>query len=318
MIAIDEYKKVLTGKIPSILSRRSGRTIYIYGAGAGGQIVAEVFREKNIEFEAFIDKKFDTIMQCEDHPVVSLESVSPSTSYIVLSLRGYDAEAVEEIRRAGFNDNDFYVIAAGFDYNGEDIIYKGCRVGRYTYGYENLLESYPLAKSIGRYCSINGSARIMNNHSLDCVTTHPFLDYPFYMDWDAYLERKKLLEIYGKHRNNSNFENSPIRDNKPVVIGNDVWIGANVIILPGITIGDGAVIAAGAIVTKDVDAYTIVGGNPATEIKKRFEDDTIKMLLKIKWWEWDHNKIESNIEIFFDINSFIDAVKSEQCIDKIL
>ena len=299
MLTADEYKKVLTDKIPSILNRAVNRNIYIYGAGAGGRIVAEEFRKRNIEFQAFIDKKYDSVTQFESHPVISLLTISPSSSYIVLSLRGYDVEAVEEIRRAGFSDNDFYVIAAGFDYNSEDIIYKGCHIGRYTYGYENLLESYPLAESIGRYCSINGTARIMNNHSLDCVTTHPFLDYPFYMDWDAYLERKKLLEKYGKHRNNSGFEDSPIRDNEPVVIGNDVWIGANVIILPGVTIGDGAVIAAGAIVTKDVLPYSIVGGNPAREIRKRFDDDTIEKLLRIKWWEWEHSFIEENIELFF-------------------
>lgn len=306
MLTIYEFKEILIEKIPIIQSHIAGRTIYIYGAGVGGRIVAEVFRNKDIEFEAFIDKKSDTMLQFEDHPVVSLESVSSATSYIVLSLRGYDVEAVEEIRRAGFNDNDFYVIAAGFDYNAEDIMYKGCHIGRYTYGYENLLESYPFAKSIGRYCSINGTARIMNNHSLDCVTTHPFLDYPFYMDWDAYLERKKLLEKYGKHRNNSGFEDSPIRDNEPVVIGNDVWIGANVVILPGVTIGDGAVIAAGAIVTKDVPPYSIVGGNPAREIRKRFDDSTIEKLLQIKWWEWEHSFIEENIELFFQPKKLVE------------
>lgn len=306
MLTADEYKKVLTDKIPSILNRVDNRNIYIYGAGLGGRIVAEEFQVRKIEFEAFIDKKYDSMTQFENHPVISLSTVSPSSSYIVLSLRGYDAEAVEEIRRVGFGDDDFYVIAAGFDYNSEDIIYKGCHIGRYTYGYENLLESYPLAKSIGRYCSINGTARIMNNHSLDCVTTHPFLDYPFYMDWDAYLERKKLLEKYGKHRNNSGFEDSPIRDNEPVVIGNDVWIGANVVILPGVTIGDGAVIAAGAIVTKDVPPYSIVGGNPAREIRKRFDDSTIEKLLQIKWWEWEHSFIEENIELFFQPKKLVE------------
>lgn len=306
MLTVDEYKKVLTGKITTILNRAVNRNIYIYGAGVGGQIVAEEFRKKNIEFQAFIDKKYDSVTQFESHPVISLLTISPSSSYIVLSLRGYDVEAVEEIRRAGFSDDDFYVIAAGFDYNSEDIIYKGCHIGRYTYGYENLLESYPLAESIGRYCSINGTARIMNNHSLDCVTTHPFLDYPFYMDWDAYLERKKLLDKYGKHRNNNGFEGSPIRENESVVIGNDVWIGANVIILPGVTIGDGAVLAAGAIVTKDVLPYSIVGGNPAREIRKRFEDDTIKKLLRIKWWEWEHSFIEENIELFFQTEKLVE------------
>ncbi len=306
MLAAEKYRDFLNYKVLSIISKINDRKLYIYGAGIGGKIAAEVFRDRNIEFEAFVDRRFNTLTQYENHPVISLSEVSPSTAYIVISLRGYDAEAVEEIRRAGFKDDDFYVVAAGSDINREDIDYKGCRVGRYTYGYEKLLESYPMAKSIGRYCSINGTARIMNNHSLDCVTTHPFLDYPFYMDWDAYLERKKLLEKYGKHRNNSGFEDSPIRDNEPVVIGNDVWIGANVVILPGVTIGDGAVIAAGAIVTKDVPPYSIVGGNPAKEIRKRFDDETIGNLLQIKWWEWEHSFIEENIELFFQPKKLVE------------
>jgi len=84
----------------------------------------------------------------------------------------------------------------------------------------------------------------------------------------------------------------------PVVIGNDVWIGANVVIMPGICVEDGAVIGAGSIVTKDVPPYTIVCGNPAKEIKKRFDYITINDLLQIKWWNWDDEILKNNIELF--------------------
>lgn len=309
MLGPNEYKDVLKKKIPSIIKRANGRKLYIYGAGTGGKITAELFRYKEIVFEGFIDKRAEEIRNIYGHQVIELSKVEPENSYIILALRGYDSDAIDTIKRAGFKDDDFYVIAAGFGYNSEDIIYKGCYIGRYTYGYENLLEFFPLATNIGRYCSINGTARIMNNHSLDCVTTHPFLDHPLYMDWDAYLERKKYLEKYGIHKKNNSFENSPIRKNESVVIGNDVWIGANVIILPGTTIGDGAVLAAGAIVTKDVAPYAIVGGCPAREIRKRFDDYTIQKLLQIKWWEWEHRFIEENIELFFQPQKLIEYQK---------
>ena len=85
-------------------------------------------------------------------------------------------------------------------------------------------------------------------------------------------------------------------DNKgDIVIGNDVWIGYEAVILAGVTIGDGAVIGTRAVVTKDVPPYTIVGGIPAKPIKKRFPQETIDALLKIKWWDWDKKHIAQQI-----------------------
>lgn len=85
-------------------------------------------------------------------------------------------------------------------------------------------------------------------------------------------------------------------DNKGnIVIGNDVWIGYEAVILSGVTIGDGAIIGAHAVVTKDVPPYTIVGGIPAQTIRKRFSQDTIDTLLKIKWWDWSKERITQHI-----------------------
>ena len=94
-----------------------------------------------------------------------------------------------------------------------------------------------------------------------------------------------------------------------VVIGNDVWIGYDVMILSGVTIGDGAVIAAGAVVTKDVEPYSIVGGVPAKEIKKRFSKEEIEKLLSIQWWNQSEEWIIHNKELFTDISSFINQLK---------
>jgi virginiamycin A acetyltransferase len=87
-----------------------------------------------------------------------------------------------------------------------------------------------------------------------------------------------------------------------IEIGHDVWIGFGSTIFSGVKIGHGAVIAGGSVVTKDVDPYTIVGGNPAKEIGKRFEQDVIDKLLELKWWKWPINKINDNIDILCSNN----------------
>ena len=81
------------------------------------------------------------------------------------------------------------------------------------------------------------------------------------------------------------------------VIGNDVWIGQNAVILPGVHIGDGAIIGANSVVGSDVDSYTIVVGNPATVLRKRFDEELIDLLLKFKWWDRSIDEINSLIPI---------------------
>ena len=134
---------------------------------------------------------------------------------------------------------------------------------------------------IGKYCSIASGVRFMlggnHGHRYDWITAYP-LDRI-----ESYQEKRSQPKGY-----------IPKGD---TVIGNDVWIGYEALIMPGITIADGAVIAARAVVTKDVAPYTIVGGNPATVIKKRFPDTQIETLLQIKWWDWPLEKIQENIDI---------------------
>ena len=86
-------------------------------------------------------------------------------------------------------------------------------------------------------------------------------------------------------------------DNKgDITVGNDVWIGYEALILAGVAIGDGAIIGSRAVVTKDVPPYTIVGGIPAKPIRKRFDNETISELLKLRWWDWNEEKIKRNLE----------------------
>lgn len=121
---------------------------------------------------------------------------------------------------------------------------------------------------IGKFCSIaKGVEFVMNgaNHMLDCLSTYPF---------DIIDEFQGLSRGFGDRE---------IRGD--TVIGNDVWIGQNVTILPGIHIGDGAVIGANSVVGKDIPPYAIAVGNPVQIKKYRFDEETIKLLLELKWWD---------------------------------
>ncbi|WP_375577759.1 CatB-related O-acetyltransferase [Marivirga tractuosa] len=132
---------------------------------------------------------------------------------------------------------------------------------------------------IGKFCMIASGAKfIMNgaNHLTDSLSTFPFAI--FGNGWENAMEGKKY-----PHKGD-------------LVIGNDVWIGHNATIMAGVTIGDGAIIATNATVVKDVAPYSVVGGNPATEFKKRFPQDTIDKLLKLQWWNWDIKKITKNLQ----------------------
>lgn len=301
------FETMCKKKIPLIMQYVGERDIWIYGAGKFGKILKKVFQRQNIDICGFIDQNAEKLNCVEELPVKKIDILNPNDSFLVISLGECCADVIELCKRKGFTPDDMYYMTAGENVNKEDIVYKGCKVGRYTYGYETLLEYYPLAEQIGRFCSINCSARIWNNHSLDCVTTHPFLDHPMFYPWEKQKEREIFAEKYGKYFDNASYEKSSLRKNAPIVIGNDVWIGANVVVLPGVKIGDGAVVAAGAVVTHDIESYAIVGGVPAKLIRYRYTKDQIARLLKIKWWNWEVERIEKNIELFYQTDKFLNV-----------
>ena len=148
----------------------------------------------------------------------------------------------------------------------------------------NVLYHYPINHDklkIGKFCSIACGAKFLfnsANHTMASLSTYPF---PlFFEEWG--LEKQSVTKAW---------------DNKgDINIGNDVWIGYEAVILAGVTVGDGAVIGTRAVVTKDVPPYTIVGGVPAKTIKRRFSDEKIEQLLKMRWWDWSEEKIAGNIQ----------------------
>lgn len=147
----------------------------------------------------------------------------------------------------------------------------------------NVLYHYPIngdKLKIGKFCSIACGAKFLftsANHTMQSLSTYPFPI--FFEEWG--LDVKNIRSAWDNKGN--------------IVIGNDVWIGYEAVIMSGVKIGDGAIIGTRAVVTKDVPPYTIVGGDPAKPIRKRFDDSTIEKLEALRWWDWDEETIKHNI-----------------------
>lgn len=167
---------------------------------------------------------------------------------------------------------------------GEYTMYNDFEKDPTQFENNNVLYHYPINNDkliIGKFCSIACGAKFMftsGNHKMSSLSTFPF---PlFFEEWN--LDRNNVTDAW---------------DNEgDIIIGNDVWIGYEAVIMQGVKIGDGAIIGTRAVVTKDVPPYTIVGGLPAKEIKKRYSEETIKKLIQIQWWNWDEIKIKNNLQ----------------------
>jgi acetyltransferase-like isoleucine patch superfamily enzyme len=158
--------------------------------------------------------------------------------------------------------------------------------GDYTYGRCNVLDwGDPYTLNVGKFCSLAANITVYTsgNHRSNWVTTYPFGHH--------------LTDIF--HRK---LGESACVSNGNVNIGNDVWIGNNVTIMSGITVGDGSIIAANSHVVKNIEPYSIVGGNPARLIRYRFSHEQISKLLEIQWWNWSVEKINQNMSLLCNEN----------------
>ena len=153
------------------------------------------------------------------------------------------------------------------------------KMGRFSYAnaYVRIIDA-----EIGAFCSIGRDVDVGGGyHPLSMVSTSPVF-------------------LKGRNPVLKNFAEIPYNSSQHVTIGNDVWIGDYAYIKGGVTVGDGAVIGAHAVVTHDVEPYSIVAGSPAREIRKRFDDETIRSLLNLKWWEWSDEKLSMCGDDFSD------------------
>ena len=200
------------------------------------------------------------------------------------------------------NPNNIYPIA-GYDkeiYVKPTVKNPNIIVGDFTYIADSEFEShvtnyYPWSRDkliIGKFCQIAAGVEfVMNdaNHQMNAVTTFPFYTLE---GWEMSAPDPSEMPFKGD-----------------TVVGNDVWIGQNAVILPGVHIGDGAIIGANSIVGSDVDPYTIVVGNPARSLRKRFDDELIELLLRFKWWDRSIDEINELIPLL--TCSELDKVEEE-------
>lgn len=150
---------------------------------------------------------------------------------------------------------------------------------------------FVIHSAIGGFCSVASNVIIgAGKHPLNFVSTSPVF----------YSEHNVLKTCYNK---------IDFKEYDKTIIGNDVWIGSNAFIKGGVTVGHGAVIAAYAIVTKDIEPYSIVGGNPARLIRKRFDDATIEKLLKTKWWDYNDERLREKAIYFESVEGFLNSAK---------
>ena len=153
---------------------------------------------------------------------------------------------------------------------------------------KNVLYQYPVNNDkliIGKFCSIACGAKFLftaAHHTLHSFSTYPF---PLFEEWNKDAKPGEAWDNRGD-----------------IVIGNDVWIGYDAVIMAGVHIGDGAIIGTRAVVTKNVPPYAIVGGIPAKLIRRRYDDNLIKMLQELAWWDWDAKLIKANLQAIREMN----------------
>jgi phosphonate metabolism protein (transferase hexapeptide repeat family) len=178
---------------------------------------------------------------------------------------------------------------------GARTIVLDVEMGNYSYVVNDSQITYA---TIGKFCSIAAMTRINpGNHPMHRATQAHFT-YRASAYFPGEADEVEFFDWRKSHR---------------VRIGHDVWIGHGAIVLPGRCIGTGAVVAAGAIVTKDVPAYTIVAGNPARPIRRRFSEEIAERLGRLQWWDWDHDALRAALPDFrkLPVAQFLDKYEAE-------
>jgi len=196
--------------------------------------------------------------------------------------RDINKQIINSFRKQGVRIGNGVVLKYGkINFEGLNAIGDYSKVsGTLTLGRGSFLGAFNVLNgqiNIGRFCSLAPMVSVYGaNHPVSYLST--------YISSSLFENRLKKNQIF-----------------QPINIGNDVWIGHGAVVLPGVKINNGSIVAAGAIVNKDVDAYTIVAGNPAKPLKKRFSEQTIELLLKLEWWNLEVDQIKQ-IEYVFNID----------------
>lgn len=302
------YEEIISNLMDLIEKIKVKSNVYIFGAGKAGKLTLFALQQLNISNIVLLDN--DNAKW--EKTISGFKIMSPrilnnfESNAIILVASYYYDEISKQLSVLGLKENiDYYPVVPSWkveDYRKERI-YNGVEVGKYTYGCENICKISANIVRIGAFCSINETARVVPNHPVSYITTHPFL----YRHSGNSIGRERVAGLVDQ---DEVMNYSEISDNNGgVIIGNDVWIGANVIILPSLTIGNGAIIAAGAVVTKNVPDYAVVAGVPARVIKYRFTPQQIEVLNSIQWWNWPDEKIKENYKYFLKNDEFLKRFK---------
>lgn len=229
------------------------------------------------KMQVFFLKKYGKLLGIKQYKKIWL----PHELLIIAYIKSFNKDKFRRYREGGRFISEYHY---------------GFSVGKYSYGYEQFWSKNNLKKnlkSIGAFCSIGRDVMIPDgNHPLDFVSTNPFI----FNKGFGFIDE--------------NFDISNKFKSQDIHIGNDVWIGQKVILMSGISIGNGSVIGAGSVVTKSVPDYAIAAGIPAKVIRYRFNQEQINYLNKIKWWEWNDEKIKHNVASFKNIDNFLNLQSS--------
>lgn len=263
------------------------REIVLWGNGIIGEEVAKTLHHKGYDFSFSVSNDLVPKSTFYDKPIKNKNTINNIDHYVIISTKYYD-EISQELDALGFIEKiDYYCwckVILNYDLYLDHIF-----IGRNSYGYTafssviGTSSKYDFIESIGRFTSINNTAQIHGDHSLKILSTG-FLSFISNEDFEFY--RKKNNPNHGKK--------------VKLTIGNDVWIGANSFINYNKVkrIGNGAIIGAGAIVINDIPPYAVAVGVPARIAKYRFSEKQIEILERVKWWEWEEEKLKKHSELF--------------------
>ena len=241
------------------------------------------FTEKEIKkYEAYFNFKYNSFFE----RIFSIKPLASNNKiYKIITILGLKLKFKTAVIGSSLNEEKSYKIYY------PAIISNDVGIGKKTYISPNSRISMT---TIGKFCSIGPNFICgYGIHPINGISTAPCFYSTLKQNGMTYTSEDKIEE------------------RKRIIIGNDVFIGMNVSILDGITVADGAVIGAGAVVTKDVPPYAVVAGVPAKIIKYRFSEEQIEKLLKIKWWNFDDEKLQDVEKMFFDVDEFIEKYYGE-------
>lgn len=209
--------------------------------------------------------------------------IKPYTLYLEFKKRKYLKKYKNQKLSLGSNVTIHNTAFGNHVHLGDNVVINNSSINNYSYVNSGTVI---YRTKIGKFCSIGPNVKFgLGIHPTNLISTHP-----------AFYSNNKSFKTFA--------DKVYFKEYGSINIGNDVWIGSNVTIMDNVNIANGAIIAAGAVVTKDIDPYTVVGGIPARQIKKRFDDEDIKKLLEIKWWDMEGEWYENNFKLFLDNNKF--------------